>query len=161
MFRRVLLPVDPGPATEAAVALALRVLPASGCTVYLVHALGLCPLLGQADRIPLDWDGLYRAQVRAAGALLERYRLRFVRRGFRVEAALLPGAVLPAVTAYARRIRADVAVIGSPPGRRRPPWWPGLAQRLAARMPCAVLLAAPRPPGYVVGLPETADPARS
>jgi nucleotide-binding universal stress UspA family protein len=145
-YRHLLVAVDLGGSYRTALDLALRWMAPAGCRITMIHALEPPP--ESALRLAgTTADELERYQQRAeeeVGAMLETEARRLERLGYAVEPTIARGDPRSVLALAAKRLKADLVVLGSRRAMERTGLLLGsVARRLARQAPCDVLVARP------------------
>jgi nucleotide-binding universal stress UspA family protein len=135
-FRHVLVPVDFGVATDAAVDAAVSLARAFGAKVTLFHAFDASPFVAVQPYAPvIDLEPVFASLEKTLAALRDRVAKSS---GLPVEGVLVRGDVYAAIVEAAKSHHADLIVIGTH-GRR------GLAHALLGSVAEKVVRLAPVP----------------
>ena len=149
-YHQILVPVDGSPTSEKALDEAIRLAQLTGARLRLVHVVdelsyvnGFEPAMNYLNEIiPL---------MREAGEkLLAHERQKAVSKGVEADSVLVvegPGRICDHVAEQARRIKADLIVVGSHGYRGLQRWLLGsVAQAVVAHAPCSVEVVRKRTP---------------
>jgi universal stress protein A len=111
-FRRILVPLDFSPHSDAALALAIELAKESGAELHLVHAYELPAAVTMAYGVAIPqavWDGVQEAAV----TRLEEGRKRAAAAGLEASTHLATAPAADAIANAAETFRADLIVMGT------------------------------------------------
>lgn len=145
-MKNILVPVELDQANERVVDLAATIAGTDDPQLWLVHVAAPDPAFVGYEPGPQYIRDIRAEELREEHVLLQRWRDRLIDRGLRAQALLVQGVIAEAIVEQARRLHAELIVMGSH-GRH------GLRKALLGSV-CADVLHANAYPVLVVPIPE-------
>ena len=140
--RRIVHPTDFSPASGPAFKKAIEVAKDNNASLLILHVLPILPVIGDAFIPPATIDEMMRGQRLQAQKAMDRLVARARTAGTKVTGVVLDnGAVPDAIVRFAKRQRADLAVMGTHGhGFLAKALLGSVAERVVNKAPCPVML---------------------
>ena len=113
IFHHILVPVDGSEPSNAGIALALRLAKEQRASVTFVHAIETAKITAMTSTSPMDPRYAIEAVESSAKAFLDEARAHASGSGVPIETVMVDGDCISCILDLARKLKADLLVVGS------------------------------------------------